>query len=564
MPTLLQRALPASVWLSILVYTAIVLAVWWRVPAEGFWINDNGLKYIQTMMLIDSAGDSAALDAPAMRLVAGDFIAAPRVVIEPIDGQWHVLYPTAFPRLGAGGARIVGLGFVMLLPVLAGIVAVILWTLACAQVSRRPAWLIPLMALASPVTFYHWTYWEHTLQLAGVALAFLGVLRGMRTGSLVWFAIGGFGMGVAILFRQEQLLLALCLGIALLALQRRLAPALCFAAGAVLPVALLLWQNMSDFGHPLGIHFQKVVATDREAQVGDRWDTITNVLVGLRSHPLALGLALVAAAGATVAGWTRRRGVAAAACCGCLAAALGVRTILMAQVDPFLAALQFGGLAATAPIFFLGLGRGMRGASPRARLLVYTTLGFVVLTALTCPYITSIGIHFGPRILLSVYIPLGILAAWKLSALLRCLGGKVSLHRGLALAAGALLLVGLADSATGAWLLNHQTQRNAARSAFLRHQPEQFIATDVFWFSPLIPEITLSRNVAYMEPRDFETLGRFIAAADASGERTLLFASSLNLDTQSGFTELKVPGAARGTTIMDLRLYRIDIAALPE
>lgn len=148
-------------------------------PANGFWINDNGLKFIQlqafqinrfTEFFVPWPGgelDPAFLSAP---------IKAPFGKI--MDGRLYVSYPPLFALISALPYRLLGMRGLYLIPLMAVLLLFLTVQKLGETLGKDPAHAsksgkvaLLLTALASPVLFYSFTFWEHTLALAFCCLS---------------------------------------------------------------------------------------------------------------------------------------------------------------------------------------------------------------------------------------------------------------------------------------------------------------------------------------------------------------------------------------------------------
>ena len=130
-----------------------------------------------------------------------------------IEGRWISVSTLPMIEAMVPLYRVGGVRLALALPI-AGALACA-W--AAAALARRfgadPRAAFFVVALASPVTVYAMTIWEHTLGLAGVAwgaVVLVDVRRGAR--SWGWAAVAGLAFGAAATMRTEALVYAAVLG----------------------------------------------------------------------------------------------------------------------------------------------------------------------------------------------------------------------------------------------------------------------------------------------------------------------------------------------------------------
>jgi len=228
-----------------------------------------------------------------------------------------------------------------------------------------------LVGLASPVTVYALDFWEHSLGVALVVWAVVGVLAASREDGAWWFALlAGLAFGVAASMRQEALVYGFVSGCALglrLLFATRVATVL--ARGAALSVGFLsawlanAWLEAALIG--------AATRTDRSqgtfARFGDelglRAEEAIVTLGGVvpSARPLYLVLAIITVGLLVELGRRASRGSnvgpVAVAC-----ASIG----LLLAMDVVVGGLGFvPGLAATTPVAVLGLSQVWREGDHR-------------------------------------------------------------------------------------------------------------------------------------------------------------------------------------------------------
>lgn len=199
-----------------------------KIVPDTFYTCDAGLKYLQVQQWIRGGSDRWRLDLrlPAQPWVAdlwshGLYPLIPPFVI-PQGGMHYINYPPFFSWLAAPWCAALGYRGLYVVPLAATLsIWLTVWR-GCRNAGATPsltAAALAITTLASPLTFYGSTFWEHTL---GIALALPAIARLIlpprRTTSLADTCRGAL-LGFSAWFRPELLLLA-CLVGALLVLWR--------------------------------------------------------------------------------------------------------------------------------------------------------------------------------------------------------------------------------------------------------------------------------------------------------------------------------------------------------
>jgi hypothetical protein len=534
-------------------YAAIAIAGWILLPAGGFWINDEGIKYLQTIAILTSPDGSSEARLDFSPDETEGLLPHTPVYLWKTTRGYRFLYPDVFARLAALPHRLGGETGMRLLPLLAGLVAVGAWTLAGRRHAPRAAPFVPVLVLASPWMFYHWVFWEHTLALAmqtGSLVLFLWGWRRRRRDALL---LAGIVLGLGAFLRGEIVLYAVALAFGFgLAFRdwRRPAAAL---AGVAIPLTGILLLNVQQWGHPLGLHYAGL-ALASAMQETTRWHTIKTLIVGMPGEPLAAVAAVVGIV--AVVGLSARRpprwavtGLGLG-----LAPALVVRLRFLAWPDPFAALVRFTGLVTLSPILFVGLAVGFAWRSRRRRALALTALLFLLGAAGSYSSASAAGVHWGPRLLLPALVPLILLAAERLASAVRAARRREA-SRVVVAALLAGLVLGWVDTAYSWYLLDRARAHNAAVERFLATRPERLLATTLWWVPQLYARA--DAHLAFLLLQSTDDYGKFRRFAVSRGETAWLLATGRQAPPDLGAERLSIPGAPDRGTILDFRLYRI-------
>ncbi|MGE4564548.1 MAG: hypothetical protein AB7F32_06740 [Victivallaceae bacterium] len=367
---------------------------------DAFWITDGGNKFMVAENYL-LTGSTAFAERPFFPDAVFHF--------QHHRGVIRSIFPEYFAVISAYFYRWFGLDGLFVLPLAGGIAAVAL----CARLLRRwklPDWLVLALALATPLAFYSWTFWEMTLG-AALVLAALLVCRKH------WLP-AGLLLGLGLWMRSESyFILAACL--AVLALDRDWRAAGRLLAGFAL-AALPLWlYQYREFDHVLGLHGSLYLQHNEAVQTlgAKLLGRLGNYRYYLASFTPdgdgVLQLLLLAAAGLGLAGREfnafRQAKIALAAILG--AVWLWQLIGIVRSPEPVIATIFSVGLLTSQPYLWLVLLnlRPLWHLAGRYRVL---TRLVIVAALLIPPLLTSsdLGIIWGPRHFLAL-LPAGLMTA---------------------------------------------------------------------------------------------------------------------------------------------------------
>lgn len=472
-------------------------------PARGFWINDNGCKFIQMEGIIRSNYHSFSIPWPGQALDP-DFqfnpLAPPFGHV--VDGRLYAQYSPVFALVESVPYRWLGVHGLYVLPLLGGLVTIpAVWRLA-RQISRSalaPPLAVIVSALATPLWFYSMNFWE---LMPAVALSTWGLactLRGAGRARYGLIALGGALCGLGVYFRDELYLFGAVVTLLLLLRgpdRRRVVPlfAAVFLLGLV-PLWLFQWQAL---GHPLGYHFSANAPLEYGVAqyAAERWLVLRRLF--LNFHPrLAFSLPIGIPALALFLLFPRLRpswfvrGLPLLAC-GAVGAGAVVVAGRLGTTDPVMWLMFSNSLFAASPLLVLALVRSRRVAAeggavepPAAPERGRTTLWLIALLyalgyALVVPEINAQGIHWGCRFLLPLYPLLSALAAATIGQWWEAARGR---WRWGGAVVGAALALSIALQVYSLHLLHARKEFSAKLNRVVAARPEQaIIATG--WFVP--------------------------------------------------------------------------------
>lgn len=493
---------------ALCVGVALALALQWALLPEGpIWITDNGCKEILLRNFAERG--TFALENPAKEIdPEGEFFPGGFHFRKRGD-SFQAIYPELFSFVSCPAWLLLGRGGLLLLPAL-GLLAALAGFLRILSFFRFPSGTAALLGaglvFGTPLFFYAGTFWETTLAAAFAVWAVDARLRGRDVSS-------GLLFGLAILFREEACLAALCLGAAFLLFRPKPFRAhVLFAVGVAIPALALGARNLHVYGHVLGFHGAAYQSGFGDPALAyflywlrfDAWDPEALWSVRIWLFPIAL---------LPIAGLFRG-GRRAKTCLLCLCmvswAVLYWRLLRNPEIVRF--AGWNVGLLSSSPLLagaFL-CARDLLTRGPRA-LRALTLFALLYCVALP-PVLTQadIGVIWGPRHFLPV-APMLLLASFEGIRRLGLLRGRRR-----AIPAG-LFLCALLHSAAGETALFRQARDAEQASRELARATEDVVLTDVFFLPEMTPQLWGRRRFLYV--RSDAELPRALEAIRRSGER---------------------------------------------
>ena len=356
-------------WPIALVASVYVGCALWM-PDGGFWINDNGLKFIQVQGLLGPGPLSFAIDWPGAAIdPAYRFGPITRGFRTVADGQVFAAYSPFFALASAAPYRLFGPSGLFLLPLLGGLLSLfsvrhLAW-MVCddPRDARRIAALSVLgVGLATPLWFYSLTFWEHAPAVGLGCWCLVVCLKYRADPTPRRAALIGLLAALPIYLRTDAYLFAaVCLLAAWLGSQRRTRDALILGGtlcAALTPLWVLHWVIV---GNPLGPHVASQGWSEIEAAayLSRRIETLGNLLVDGHRNPwwsAAAFLPFALAGLARLQRATSRTPIAVPlAATGGLFAGVVVMAGHLGAPHPMNWLLASNGLFASAPICILAL-----------------------------------------------------------------------------------------------------------------------------------------------------------------------------------------------------------------
>lgn len=501
------RVVPSSALLSIAAIFVVYLATFLILPRDGFWINDNGCKFIQLQALVETGYTDSSIPWPGQALDPSfSCNPLPSPFGHVIDGRLYGTYSPIFPLLSSFPYRLWGFGGLYVLPLLGGLLTLpAVWSLTgfltTSSSSRRIAQPLSLLvaALGTPMWFYSLTFWEHTPAICLTTWSVVCCMHFVVNGSVRRLALGAALGGLSVYFRDELYLFAIALAVVSIShRRRRWRSSLVFAAVFVLTLLPLWVFQWSVLGHPLGYHFRadSPFAGSMSQHLSDRWSVINLLLLNndgnirlsavIAAVPLAL-LLLCPRVGRGAFGRTT-------VVCASVAALIGVTVIIrhLTAESPVWWLRHANGLFAASPMLLLAFVRpGQRtgdlpGALPAGhgekihRAVWLIVLAYIVPYVLLTPKLHSGGIHWGCRYLLSAFPLMSAMASGTISQWWTTCGNGARIRRAI-LCLTVALTVGL--QVYSLTLLHRRKQFSAELNRTVTQRPEEVVLASG-WFIP--------------------------------------------------------------------------------
>ena len=458
--------------ITVLGFIAVIYIVLLISSPGGFWIIDEGNKYLWAENFFDSGSLELTDRAEAVSPGHGSF--SPPFSVEKENGSQTSVFSPLFLIIIAPLLKLGGLKLALLIPLVSTLLLLIAVKKLANRLDLPMDWYVLLvLGVGSPFLFYSITLWEHSL---AILLFIGGILAGnsSRPGLLSRMS-AGLLFAVSIYIRPEMAVFSLAVWIFLLKDRGKV------FAGGLAGVLILMSINylLTHNFLPLQIVSNYGV---RWAQLGfydwslSRLDAIY-ALILQGSHIWYISAILITGF------------LAYLLLPGALKFILPVSLLTIGIInwfdpDPFIHIGERASLLYTSPLFLLILFSRQKQDTEK-KLLRTIVLSFVLLL-LFIPVVR--GIHFGPRTLL----PMIPLAAMLVTPYITRLKEESRIFQ-----LDALLLVILVQLVITAWGVDMLFSRRAAnivRSERILAQSRNTILTLQWWLPQEMPELYHKRN----------------------------------------------------------------------
>lgn len=534
--------------MSAVVLGAIYIATFLVLPRDGFWINDNGCKYIQLQGLIKTGYRDFSIPWPGQSV-------DPSYTCNPlpspfghvVDGKLYGTFSPIFPLLSSFFYRLLGNTGLYILPLLGGLLTLpAVWSLA-GRLSMGPSvkriaqpLAVFVVGLCTPLWFYSVTFWEHTLAVCLIAWSVLCCTYFVQNGSTGRLAATAALCGLGVYFRDELYLFGSVIAvISIIYSRQRRRDVLVFAGVFVLTVLPLWVIQWLALGHPLGHHFRTGSLLDISVaqHVSSRWSVAGLLLLNTdRNTWLSVAIAAPYLMLLLLYPRTSRR-VFSRAVPICALIAILTGAVIMARhlqaESPVWWLVHTNGLFAGSPVLLLAFirtrqatdGPGAEEAAvvrDRVRRTVWlTVLLYTVVYVLFAPGVHSGGIHWGCRYLLPVFPLLGAMVA-------ATIGDWWTSHRGRSRVdqASLCLIVALTICLQfySLTLLYRRKQFSAELNRVVAQRPEKVIVASGWFIPQELARCFFDKQVFLVNTQ--RAADQLITVLRQTGTRNILYAAS--------------------------------------
>jgi hypothetical protein len=503
-----------------------------------FWSPDEGGKYLDLLQMDSPVRLRHPLPYPG-RALDPELEHVPILYYYQDGSELTSWWPSWFPALSAPFYRHFGFAGLTLIPVLSGILIGFAVYHTVSAGAKAVAYAACLTLVGSPIVFYSFTFWEHTLHTLLVLLGCLAAIRSRTRSSLRGYGISGALLGLALYLRLETVFFLAGLGLteALTLYQRRGGHipwrrhlrrwglfALCLAV-TLLPYGVLYAVNDGNLGgrfHNPDYEPRRIGPYPPAVHSGSA-EVLPNLLLGTRRHegadlpPTLRWLFAVATVGSALWPWLHGKRSEPIAIASVLTLVTLCSRILFS--DETYAALH--GWVVSAPWIVLAGWACHPAADAATRrwgyLGLFSSLAFLGASVLQ-GWEGQGGLQWGPRYALPLYPLLSIGAARGLGrAIARLPDARVWLL-------GALItysILGLGFEVRGLHTMTTRKNAYAAWADRLAALPEEtVITTDAHCLALTLPEIYTGRVVHYADPEDL-LAGDWHARAYDAGYREI-------------------------------------------
>jgi len=427
-------------YLGVLLVAIAYLGTLLMLPLDGFWILDQGGKFVQMQAAIRNNYGSVAVPWPGLGLDPKvDFNPMPFPFSVVQDGKLYSIFCPVFAIVSSVPYRLFGIPGLYVLPALCGLGSLLGLIPLGKWLGVDPQFRLAAVlaaGLATPVWFYSAVFWEHTPAVCLTVWALVFCLRYTESGRTGQLAAGAALASLAIYLRDEQyLLLPVLLGAALYLTEpgRRARAFVVFGVTAAAALVPLCEINQHYTGHPTGFHAVEQLrgAANVAQHLADRWEVALRMFILLfhvpgppGSLPISsslaeVGVSLLLALPYLALAFLRPRLPARTFAWAVPAAALIAAVSFTVTMAGYFAAwgplahmLRANTLFGQAPLLilaFLALRDG-RTSDRRHRVLLGLMLAYVLLFWLALPKSVSAPLNWGNRYLLVLYPLMALLA----------------------------------------------------------------------------------------------------------------------------------------------------------
>jgi hypothetical protein len=500
--------------LCLALLSGIYLVSYFIIPKNGFWMNDNGVKFIQAKSIIINKFHSFNIYLPGKDI-------DPQLQYSPIqppfaykiNGALYGSFSYAFALISAVAYYLLGFHGLYLISLVSALFLLpMIWNLSSLLSNNGKTasiYSVVFAAICTPIWFYSLTFWEHLPALALCVSSIYFAFCYRSQGKLKHIVASAVLCGLSIYFRDELYLFAFSVAAVILSSPKELRKkGLFLFAGILLVSQIPLWLfNISVFGNLLGIHVNTVRLFEGglTSYLSSRLTVINKLLFNIyptRQLSLLIGLPFVILLFTNPRLDEKRFSIAMAAGSVWGVACVLVNLIGLTYAGNFIRSLINGnGFFAVSPLLIIGLFRNRKedgnSNADGARILWISLLFYIVPYLLLCPARNTIGMNWGCRLLLPIYALLSILAARNLSIFLKIKGTHIAKYAAVAL----VIFVSFLSQIYSLHLLYVRQSFNAKLNTFILQREEKYIIA-AGWFVPQELGVGFTKKAIYLAKND--------------------------------------------------------------
>jgi hypothetical protein len=487
------------------------------IPQNGFWVNDNGVKFIQAESIIVNKFHSFSI------YLQGKDI-DPQLEYSPIqppfaykiNGELYGSFSYAFALISAAAYYLFGFhGLYLISLISAFLLLPAIWgfsDLLSTNDKMTAIFSVVFAAICTPIWFYSLTFWEHLPALALCISSLYFAFRYWLQGKPKYIVMSAILCGLSVYFRDELYLFVFSIVIVILSSPKELRKKGLFLFAVILLVSQIpLWLfNISFFGNLLGIHANTVHLFEGgfASYLSSRWVVLNKLLfniypTGWLSFLIGLPFVILLFTNPRLDEKRFNLAMVIGSVWGIGCGLLNLKGLI--HTDNFMQSLiDSNGLFAVSPLLIIGLFRcrkkGDNNSSDGGRILWTSMMFYLVPYLLICPEMNAIGMNWGCRLLLPIYVLLSIPAARNLSLfLVQIRRTDIAKYSAVAL----VILVSLLSQIYSLHLLYTRKSFNAKLNNFILQSKEKYIIA-LGWFVPQELGISFTKKAIFLAKNEYD------------------------------------------------------------
>ncbi len=522
---------------SLVLVAAIYVATLAQLPRDGFWIVDNGCKFVQMQSIIRSDYTDYSIGWPGVK-VDPQYQYSPLIPRfgHVIDGKLYGTFAPFFPLVSTFPYRVWGMNGLYIIPLMGGLLTLsAVWKLAAILSAGRagfkasPALAILFAGLGTPLWFYSVEFWEHTPGTGLACWAMVFFLLHLRDSRTLWAVLSGMACAASIYFRDDMYVLAAVIAVGMvIAEPRRWHRGVVFGCVAALVLAPLWWFQWKVLGNPLGHHF---TPTDSESVASgsflmDRWLVIRHLFLDV-GKSLSWSILFT---GPLLLLWFKslaRRRVGAKPVIansfylwglfGIVGGSIVLYFQIQADSQPVWL-LSSNSLFAASPLLVLAFLNGRTGhqfegeplaADRLIRVSLRVLFVYALVYALFSPEVHAKGVHWGCRYLLTLYPIFAVFAAHHVAAWWNDRAGSGGARGSGAIVVGSLLVLSIGAQFYAVRLMGTMKDFRVRLNETISREAEEAIIANSWWI-PMEASQCFEKHMIFLDrdPGGHATLRR--------------------------------------------------------